>query len=616
MSKEVQAGKAVVEVSIRDRVGKGLVAIERRLSNFGSSISGIGAKVAGLGAGMTTAFGALAATMAAPLSLAGDLESVHASFKTMLGSGEAATAMMDRLRKLAADTPLEFSDIADAAKKLIAFGVASKDVEAELRRVGDIASGIGAPIGEIAEIYGKAKVQGRLFAEDINQLTGRGIPIIQELAKQFGVTETEVKGLVESGKVNFGHLQRAFIDLTSSGGMFAGAMAAQAKTLKGTWSTLKDNLISAIMPIGNAVAEIAKPVMGALSGILEPIAKAIAANSGLAKVIAGIAAAGIAAGAAITVFGIALVAAGSVVSALSTIFGGIAAIVSAVGAPVILPIAAAIAAVVLAITAGAAVFGYVAYQSGLAGEAIKWLSGVFGSLSATVSQTFGGITAALAGGNVWGAAEILWAGLKVIFYKGVQAALSGFSYLWNNAYAIAGRFAMSLGQMLYNVFAALPRLLWAALKGGASVAEIIAGAISGGMDLGKIVDEPLAKAQAELDALNKKYAAQRASQQQAQQAAAPPPQQPPMPGQVPPGARPPLTPQQMLGGPTAADVERMQREHFLRENAAAYARAGRPMPMDPSQMRAPGELQSPAERLAAANAPSAAERATTHKKDM
>ena len=33
----------------------------------------------------------------------------------------------------------------------------------------------------------------QLVAEDINQLTGRGIPIIGELAKPFGVSDSEVK---------------------------------------------------------------------------------------------------------------------------------------------------------------------------------------------------------------------------------------------------------------------------------------------------------------------------------------------------------------------------------------------------------------------------------------
>ena len=77
-----------------------------------------------------------------------------------------------------------------------------------------------APVNEIAELYGKARVQGRLFAEDINQLTGRGIPIIQELAKQFGVSDSEVKKLVESGKVGFPNIERSFMDMTSQGGKF------------------------------------------------------------------------------------------------------------------------------------------------------------------------------------------------------------------------------------------------------------------------------------------------------------------------------------------------------------------------------------------------------------
>ena len=66
-------------------------------------------------------------------------------------------------------------------------------------RVGDIAAGTNQDFNELAVVFGKAKVQGRLFGEDINQLTGRGIPIIGEFAKQFGVAEGEVKKLVSEG---------------------------------------------------------------------------------------------------------------------------------------------------------------------------------------------------------------------------------------------------------------------------------------------------------------------------------------------------------------------------------------------------------------------------------
>ena len=71
---------------------------------------------------------------------------------------------------------------------MIAFGEAADSVPDTLHRIGHISAGIQAPVNQIAELYGKARVQGRLFAEDINQPTGRGIPIIQELAKQFGIS--------------------------------------------------------------------------------------------------------------------------------------------------------------------------------------------------------------------------------------------------------------------------------------------------------------------------------------------------------------------------------------------------------------------------------------------
>lgn len=169
-------------------------------------------------------------------------ENAVTAFTTMLGSGEKAQALLKDLQGFAASTPFEFPEIATAAKSLLAFGVGAEDMTVTLQRVGDISSGIGAPIGEIAELYGKAKVQGRLFGEDINQLTGRGIPIIQELAKQFGVSESEVKKLVEQGKVGFPNLEQAFKDLTSEGGQFSGMMEAQSHTFDGMMSTLQDTL--------------------------------------------------------------------------------------------------------------------------------------------------------------------------------------------------------------------------------------------------------------------------------------------------------------------------------------------------------------------------------------
>lgn len=187
------------------------------------------------------------------IALAADKETTTTSFKVLLGSLEQAKQLMGELQQFAASTPFQLPELQGAARSLLAFGFGADQVVESLRRIGDISAGIGAPIGEIAELYGKAKVQGRLFMEDINQLTGRGIPIIQELAKQFGVSEDAVRGLVEKGQVSFTNLETAFVSLTSEGGKFSGMMEEMSQTAAGKWSTLKDNFDQLLMQLGDAL---------------------------------------------------------------------------------------------------------------------------------------------------------------------------------------------------------------------------------------------------------------------------------------------------------------------------------------------------------------------------
>lgn len=221
---------------------KGLDDAQNRTSRFKDGLNkSVGASKAFV-AGIAAAGAALTAVGGFAIASAAGIESTHAAFTTMLKDGGKASALMKELNTFAAETPFEFPELADAAKKLLAFGFAAEDIQPNLRRLGDIASGLGIPIGELSELYGKARVQGRLYMEDINQLTGRGIPIIGELAKQFGVAEGEVRKLVEEGKVGFPELEKAVQNLTNEGGMFAGGMLRQSKTLNGMISTLKDNV--------------------------------------------------------------------------------------------------------------------------------------------------------------------------------------------------------------------------------------------------------------------------------------------------------------------------------------------------------------------------------------
>lgn len=208
-------------------------------------------------------------TLSKSLQAAAGDEQLKVSMDVLTGDTTQATALIEQLRKDAAETPLEFVEMGEAAKKLLAFGSAASVVPDELRRIGDISSGVGAGLGEIAEIYGKARVQGTLFAEDINQLTGRGIPVIQQFAKQLGVAESEVKKMGSQGKITFANLEQAFKDLTTGGGLFAGMMARQAETIAGKWSTLQDGIAQLYLEFGKPIGAALKPVLDDLSASID-----------------------------------------------------------------------------------------------------------------------------------------------------------------------------------------------------------------------------------------------------------------------------------------------------------------------------------------------------------
>ena len=251
------------------------------VSSFTSSVASAGStvlKFTGIAGGIGAAFGALKSA-ASGISLAAELEQTSVAFETMLGSATAAQSMMQQLKSFAASTPFEFPELADAAKKLLAFGVAADGIEPALRSIGDIASGVGSNVGDLAEIYGKARTAGTLYAEDINQLVGRGIPVIREFAKQFGVPEAEIKKLASEGKISFANLEQAFQSLTSEGGQFAGLMQKQSGTLAGLWSTLKDN-------IGMSLASLTQKIIDAFR-IKEGISALINATSTLGSWLEG-----------------------------------------------------------------------------------------------------------------------------------------------------------------------------------------------------------------------------------------------------------------------------------------------------------------------------------------
>ena len=212
------------------------------------------------------------------VGLAAEAETARTAFGVFLGSAKAAIRVTEELRELANTTPLSQEEVIGAARQLFAFGETAERVNSTVRMLGDIASAIGQPLTEIADLYGRMRVQGRLFAVDINQLTNRGIPVIHGLAMEFGVADTAIRGMVENGQVHFKHLEAALQKMTEKGGLFNGMMDSLSKTLNGKLSTLKDAFQETGRLLGAVFLPMISAVVSAFITGFETMNKAIKAT--------------------------------------------------------------------------------------------------------------------------------------------------------------------------------------------------------------------------------------------------------------------------------------------------------------------------------------------------
>lgn len=238
--------------------------VEADGARMDDAISSIGGAVASLGAAWSMQ--SFATKVA---EVRGEFQKLQVAMETMLQSKTKAEALMAQMVQTSATTPFGLQEVAGGAKQLLAYGLEAEKVNETLIRLGDIAAGLSIPLGDLVYLYGTTMTQGRLYTQDFNQFVGRGIPLILELAKQFGVAENKVKDLVEEGKVGFPQIQKVIEDLTNEGGMFGGLMEKQSQTILGQISNIEDAFDMMFNEIGQNSEGVINSALSATSTLVE-----------------------------------------------------------------------------------------------------------------------------------------------------------------------------------------------------------------------------------------------------------------------------------------------------------------------------------------------------------
>lgn len=200
--------------------------IKAETDKIKSSFSGWGSKLAGFGLSIG------AADVARRVYNAGTSEeSTYARLKFALGSDKEAAAMMARLKAIGRNSTSPISQIYQNAGFLAP--VFKGETDKYLKLFSEVVAGSGGDFGNIAFNFSQIKQAGRPELEDIKQFAYNNIPIFEELGKVLGVSVQQVRELQSEGKISFDHIAQAFENMTKKGGIYYGALDAQANTFRG-----------------------------------------------------------------------------------------------------------------------------------------------------------------------------------------------------------------------------------------------------------------------------------------------------------------------------------------------------------------------------------------------
>lgn len=255
----------------KSAVSAGMSAIGSICSSAASAFKNISTAIVGVGAGATLALGKLAATGGFNRALS--IEDARAKLKGLGHDAGSIDEIMNNALASVKGTAYGLGDAATTASQLVASGVKQGDqLTSVLKTVGDSAQISGRDFTEMGSIFSKVAASNKLQGEQVNQILDSGIPILQFLAKHYGITAEEAQKMVSSGKVDFENFAAAMQEnlggaAQSAGTTFKGAMA----NVKAAFSRLGEK---AMTPVLNGLRDIfnaAIPLVDAVTTKLTPV---------------------------------------------------------------------------------------------------------------------------------------------------------------------------------------------------------------------------------------------------------------------------------------------------------------------------------------------------------
>lgn len=206
--------------------------------------------------------------------ITGEFEKQQVALRAILQDAAGADAIFERIKQLAVVSPFSVLDLTKYTKQLSAFSVPMDELYDTTKMLADVSAGLGVDMGRIILAYGQIRSASFLRGQEVRQLTEAGIPILDELAKQFeelegrSVAVGEVFDKISARQVPFEMVEKAFKDMTSEGGKFYQMQEVLAETLAGKISNLRDSYQIMLSSMGNAQSGVLKDAVNLLTKMM------------------------------------------------------------------------------------------------------------------------------------------------------------------------------------------------------------------------------------------------------------------------------------------------------------------------------------------------------------
>lgn len=216
--------------------------------------------------------------------ITGEFEAQHVALRAILQDVAGADRIFYQLQELAVKSPFTFRNLTDYAKQLSAFSVPMDEIYDTTKRLADVSAGLGVDMSRIILAYGQIRSASFLRGQEVRQLTESGIPVLQELSKQFKEIEGEAVSVgkvfdkISARQVPFEMIEKMFKDLTSEGGKFYQMQETLAETVKGKVSNLQDAWEIMLSKVGEDNS-------GFINGVLDGVTNLIKNYNELARAI-------------------------------------------------------------------------------------------------------------------------------------------------------------------------------------------------------------------------------------------------------------------------------------------------------------------------------------------